>query len=260
MTATAAAAARSVRRATLAACVALIAAACRDIPAPPGGVLSLSRVILPSPGVVAGDTLRDSAGVAVPVRVIAFGNDGEPLAAPPIPEFLVLGAGAHLVDSLLVGDTPGTRVGVIASVASLQTQPESVTVILRPDTLVPADSTRHLRTFALLGDTVVTSAELSTIVHHHADADTTEVPAVVVYYQLVSAPEGNGNGPTVVLMNGSTPSARDTTSATGRASRTVRLRIAAFAGVLDSAVVHATASHRGVSLGTVEFTIVFQRQ
>ena len=38
-----------------------------------------------------------------------------------------------------------------------------------------------------------------------------------------------------------------------------RMRIAAFSDTLDSAIVVATASYRGVLLGSVQFTVVFQR-
>jgi hypothetical protein len=239
---------------------ALGSAACRDIPAPDRGVLSVSRVRLPSPGLVAGDTLRDSTGAVAAVRVIAYGVDGEPLVPQPPVEFIVDGAGAHLAfDSLLVGDQAGTRVGVLAAVGSIQTLPESVTVTKRPDTLVAADSTRHLRQWTLAGDTVVNSAELSTLVQHREGADTSGVDAVIVAYELISAPVGNGV-PTIQIMSGNAVSARDTTTGGGRASRVARLRIAAFAGDLDSAVVRATASYRGASLGSVQFTIVFQRQ
>jgi len=252
------------RRPTVA--IAMIAAAlggagCRDIPAPDRGVLSVSRVRLPSPGLVAGDTLRDSTGAVAAVRVIAYGVDGQPLDPQPLVEFIVDGAGAHLAfDSLLVGDQAGTRVGVLAAVGSIQTLPESVTVTKRPDTLVAADSTRHLRQWMLAGDTVVNSAELSTLVQHREGADTSGVDAVIVTYELISGPVGNGSGPTIQIMSGNAVSARDTTTGGGRASRVARLRIAAFAGDLDSALVRATASYRGASLGSVQFTIVFQRQ
>ncbi|MEX2178192.1 MAG: hypothetical protein WD801_05750 [Gemmatimonadaceae bacterium] len=234
--------------------------ACRDIPAPEGGVLSVSRVLLPSPGLVVGDTMRDSTGAAAPLAVIAYGISGQPLSPQPDAAFHILGAGAHLAGALLVGDEAGTRVGLVASVGALQTLPESVTVTLRPDTLIAADSTRHVRRYALIGDTVINSAELSTIVQHREGADTSGVDAVIVRYEIVSAPTATGSGPTVQLMRVNAPSSRDTTSGGGRASRSARLRIAAFAGALDSAVVLATASNRGATLGSVRFTIVFQQE
>ena len=243
---------------------AVSAHACRDIPAPEGGVLSVSRIQLPLPGVVAGDTMRDSTGAVAPVRIIAYGLNGQPLDPQPAPDFFV-GDGAHFVlDSLLVGDSADRRVGIIASVGSIQTLPESVTVTRRPDTLVAADSTRHLRTWSLVTfDTVVNSAELTTIVQHREPGDTSGVNAVIVHYEILSAPAptatGTDPGPSIQIMNGNRVSARDTTSGGGRAARVARLRVAAFSGLLDSAVVRATASYRGATLGSVQFTIVFQR-
>lgn len=235
--------------------------ACQDIPAPEGGVLSVSRVLFPSPAVVQGDTMRDSTGAAAPLRIIAYGLNGDPLDPQPIPTFILGGTAAHLeADSFLVGDQAGAKVGIVAAVGGIQTLADSVPVILEPDTLVAADSTRHVKTWSLAGDTVINSAELNTIVRHFGATDTSAVDHVIVDYELVSAPPANsGNGASVVLMRGNVPSTRDTTSGGGRASRVARMRIAAFSDTLDSAIVVARASYRGVVLGSVQFTVVFQR-
>lgn len=236
--------------------------ACQDIPAPEGGVLSVSRVLLPSPAVVQGDTMRDSTGAAAPLRIIAYGINGEPLDPQPIPTFILGGTAAHLeADSFLVGDQAGSKVGIVASVGAIQTIADSVPVILEPDTLVAVDSVRHVKTWSLAGDTVINSAELNTVVRHFGATDTSVVDHVIVRYELVSAPpvSGTGSGPSVQLVRGNVPSARDTTSGGGRASRVARMRIAAFSDTLDSAIVVATASYRGVLLGSVQFTVVFQR-
>jgi hypothetical protein len=234
---------------------------CRDVPAPEGGIFSISALLLPSPGLVAGDTLRDSTGLASPLRVVAFDVAGDTVQNA-VTTFVVLDTGAHMSGALLVGDSVGRTVRVVASVAALQTQPAPVKVTLSPDTLVAADSIVHHKTYVLVGgDTVVNSADLTTSVLH-LGALQSGVEAVIVRYSIDRAPPGDATkGPTLVLMNATSPSSRDTTDASGRAARTARLRLAPLLNVLsDTALVSATASYRGRTIGVVQFTLIFTSQ
>jgi hypothetical protein len=47
------------------------------VPTLPGGVAYISPVILPSPAVAFGDTLRDSLGVVTPLKLYAIDNEGD---------------------------------------------------------------------------------------------------------------------------------------------------------------------------------------
>lgn len=249
------------RRHAMAAATLLVAVvtACRDVPAPESGVLSLSPLLLPAPAVVVGDTIRDSTGAAAPLRVIAYGVGGDPLEPQPTATFVVLDSGAHVTGSWLIGDRAGSTVKLVGSVAGIQTQARSVLVTLRPDTLVASDSAHQVRQFTFPRDTAAT-AELNVLVRNTA-ATPTGVDGVIVRYEIVYAPPVVGSGATAVLLSGSVASSRDTTAGGGRASRAVRLRLAAADPTrTDSAVVTATASYRGQSLGLVQFTIVFQPQ
>jgi hypothetical protein len=228
---------------------------CRDVPAPEGGVFSISTLLLPSPGVVAGDTMRDSTGLVAPLRVVAYDVRGDTLYSVPV-TFVILDTGAHLVGPLLVGEDAGTTVRVVGSVAALQTQPTSVKVTLSPDTLVAADSLRFERS----SSSTTLNADLSVLVQHRSGTATTPVEAVIVRYSILRQPASTG-GPAVVLMNTTTPSSADTTDATGRASRTLRLQIPNFVvSPLDSAIVDATAAYSGRVLGTARFTVVYKQQ
>jgi hypothetical protein len=236
---------------------------CRELPAPEGGILSISPLLLPSPGLVAGDTMRDSLGFAAPLRVIAYSVSGDTLTGVT-PTFITLDAGAHLEQGglLLVGDEVGKTVRIVGSLASLQTKPESVKVTLSPDTLVAADSIVHHKTYTLVsGDTIVTTADLATIVQH-VGATTSGVAAVIVRYVIDKAPAGDpSKGPTILLMNGSLQSSRDTTDKDGRAARNARFRLAPLSTfVADTALVSASASYRGRTIGVVQFTLVFTSQ
>ena len=179
------------------AAVAFWAVSCREIPAPENGVSSISALILGSPGLVAGDTLRDSLGLAVPLRIIAYGIDNQPLDPQPEPAFVVLDTGAILADGrYLVGVTPGTTVRIVGEVGSLQTIPTKVMVTLSPDALVATDSTTHRVTYVTPRDTVA-HAVLNTRVVHFSANDTSGVGAVIVRYLVVKAPAGVGTVPTV---------------------------------------------------------------
>jgi hypothetical protein len=240
-------------------------ASCNSVDAPEEGILSISPLLLPSPGLVAGDTMRDSLGVAAPLRVIGYSTDGSEAQPQPPSTFVLLDTGAHLANGqYLVGEDANTTVRVVGSLASLQTQPASVKVTLSPDTLLAADSAVHTKTYTLSPDTLQpTSAELTTKVWHRDPTTPSGVEAVIVRYTIVQSPPPRPDavGPTIVLMPGSSLASRDTTSTAGIASRAVRLRISAIgAPGSDTAVVDATASYRGQTIGTVQFIVVFRVQ
>jgi len=230
---------------------------CRDVPAPEGGVQSIAPLEFPSPGLVAGDTMRDSAGTIAPLTLVAFDANGDTVADPNA-SFVVLDTGAHLAGDFLIGDTPGVTVRVVGTADGLQTLPASVKVTLTPDTLVATDSGVFNVTYSIANaDTMANSPALSALVRHLA-ATPSGVESVIVYYAIERAPASNGHGPSIVLLNGSTPSTRDTSDASGAVSRTARLRIAALdTFATDTADVSATASYRGRSLGTVRFRIIY---
>jgi hypothetical protein len=239
-------------------------ASCNSVDAPEEGILSISPLLLPSPGLVAGDTMRDSLGVAAPLRVIGYSTDGNEAQPQPPSTFVLLDTGAHLANGqYLVGEDANTTVRVVGSLASLQTQPASVKVTLSPDTLLAIDSVSHTKTYDLTADTVVNSAELRTKVWHRDATTPTGVEAVIVRYVLVKSPPPRNStvGPTVVLVSGNALSNRDTTGADGVVARTLRLRLAAVAASSsDTAIVDATASYRGQTIGTVQFIVVFKVQ
>ena len=231
---------------------------CTEVPAPEGGVVSISNIRRPSPGLVVGDTMRDSTGVAMPLQVIAYGIDDAPLSPQPTATFAALDTKAHLSGALLVGDTVGT-VRVIGIVGSVQTRVDTIPVILRPDTLVFSDSTLHRIRHTVATDTVVNSGDLGVFVQHLLPT-VSGVQAVVVKYAITKAPIG-ASSPTAVLLNSSRLSDRDTTDAAGKAAMVARLRLGALTThTTDTVLVNATASYRGRTLGVVTFTVVFTKQ
>jgi hypothetical protein len=208
---------------------------------------------------VVGDTMRDSTGNAAPLRLIAFNATGDSVGGTT-PYYITLDTFAHLSGgNMLIGDRVGIA-RVIGGIANVQTLPETVKVTLSPDTLVAADSIRHLKTYSVFGDSIVVSAELAALVQHRDGATLSPVDAVIVRYAILSAPPSKDTLPTVIVANGNSRSFVDTT-VSGRAARTLRMNINRLASPAeDSAVVRATASYRGVSIGAVTFTVVFKTQ
>ena len=231
---------------------------CTEVPAPEGGVASISNLRRASPGLVAGDTLRDSTGVVAPLTVIAYGPDDLPLDPQPAVTFVSLDTIARLAGSYLIGNTVGTA-RVVGIVGSLQTRVDSIPVTLSPDTLVRSDSILHRVFYTLAGDTVVNSGELGALVQHRLPT-ASPVQAVVVKYTITKAPAGT-SAPTAVLLNSNRMSDRDTSDVLGKVSRVARLRLGALSSIAtDTVMVNATASYRGQNIGVVTFTVVFTKQ
>ncbi|MDE3129358.1 MAG: hypothetical protein KGL38_15210 [Gemmatimonadota bacterium] len=237
-----------------AAAVAAVAWGCRAIPAPANGVLSVSEVQLPSPGVVVGDTMRDSAGRAAPLRVYAFGVGGQADTITKVAAtFVVFDRGAHVTaDGYLIGDSVrSTPVRVVGSVGSLQTSAANVAVIPVPDSIGPVGPTTIAPdTFSLAKPPSYYSAAMTANVSS-AGAPPQAVPSLIVRWVIVRRPAGapNDTASTIVSTNNFAASA-DTTDASGNVS--VRLHLDPVAGQAltapDSFVVEARASYRGVPL------------
>lgn len=248
------------RRAVLAsiAAVAWWLLSCREIPAPDEGVFSISPLILPSPGLVVDDTMRDSLGFVAPLRVVAFDIDGNPIADAQA-TFVAVDTGAHLAGALLIGDDT-VATSVVGAVAGLQTDTVRVPVTLAPQQLIAVAALRQQLTATVI-DTAATSPDLTTRVENVSGATPRGIQAIIVRYEVVQAPPPTSAtaGPTVVLLPAGS-GARDTTDGSGNAGRQVRFRLLAISAPTDSAVINASASYRGQTLGTVQFTVVFTKQ
>jgi hypothetical protein len=204
--------------------------------------------------------MRDSLGMVAPLRVIAFDLEGNPVPGVT-PTFIVRDTGSHVVGALLIGDHTITT-SVLGAIAGLQTDTAQIPVTLPPQQITATDSVRHLLTPSV-SDLEVTSTDLRTRVVNGQGTTATGIQAVIVRYEIVQAPPptGTATGPTVILRSESAPSGRDTTNETGLAGRRLRFRLLDIAtATTDSAVINATASYRGQSLGTVQFTVVFTKQ
>jgi hypothetical protein len=236
---------------------AIVAVACLDMSAP-SGAASISLLQLPSPSVVRGDTMRDSAGNVAPVTVTSFNVQGEPIPTIPFATFVLdTMLRAHFtVTHLLIGDKLG-NVTIVGQASGVQTLTVNVPVTVRPTTLLagpkqPDDTLRAPAT----GDSA-TSIGIKALSTQVRGAGDTTVQGVIVRYRITrTLPSSSTTFAAVYIGDKSSPPKpmnADTTGADGVAnSRQVVVLTPLLTGPVlqqpDSVVVEATASYKGVPL------------
>lgn len=241
------------------AATALVAAAvsCGDVPTLPGGIAYITPVIMPGPAVAVGDTLRDSTGAAVPIRLYAFTSAGDTVREA-IPRFLVASGplkGARITETgYVIGDSIRS-VQIVGQVGErLQTPPAPLEVVPQPDSLQPPTTSRTI-TFPV-GEAGVSQPIDVKVLAPAATPGGARRPvrAIIVRFRITRFVPATASFPdsTLVLIDEGNrflePQGRtavDTTDASGTASRRVRALLSTF----DSVEVTATATDlRGLPL------------
>jgi hypothetical protein len=242
---------------SLVAVAVVVGIACVDMSAP-SGPASISSLQLPSPSVIVGDVMRDSNGVAAPLRVIAYDAAGTPMTGVTVNYFITdtIRAARLGNDNVLTGDKIGV-VRIVGQVGSLQTPVATIPVTHMParlSTVASSGKTDTLRP-AFAGDSATSAAAASAAFNVRSVADSGS-QGIIVRFTLVRAPTSlDPKRPAAFLADDSNnPSVVDTTDQSGQASRRVVV-IAAFlgdkdvlAGKPDSAIVEARAFYKGVAL------------
>jgi hypothetical protein len=237
-------------RALVGAGLAVAALSCGEVPTLPDGIAYISSIILPSPSVAVGDTLRDSTGKATPIRIFAFGSNGDTIATitptfvvttVPGKSITVTDAGYVIGDSVRAAQIVG-RVG-----ERLQTPPVALDVVPQPDSLASSGDTKFLLGDVVSGELFSISSPLAVLVTTGATTTRSGVKGIIVRYAVTKIYPVTSTIPdtTIVLLDdanrflGATGrTAVDTTDGAGNASR--RLRAVPFG--FDSVEVLATAN------------------
>ena len=229
----------------------------------PKGATSISVLQLPSPSVVAGDSMRDSLGVVKPITVIAYDGAGFPILDAVAQIFVTdTTKFAHITPAaILVGDSVG-QARLTGQVGGLQTPGIGVPVTYRPAKilagapaapLVPVPGTDSATSLA--------SSTVNTLVRSLQDSAS---QGIIVRFKITYLPT-NKSGTTRVVAylagDGNVPQSRDTTDASGSAR--IRVVVVAFAldpnvvfGRADSVVVQAESFHNGKLLAGSPVTLV----
>jgi len=244
------------------ACVGLVVAgfACGEVPTFPYGISYISSVLLPSPAVAFGDTLRDSTGHVAPIRVFGIGLNGDTITTPA-PNYVVVtvpGKSIRVLDGgIVVGDSVRTAQVVGQIGTRLQTPPVPIDVVPQPDSIAPTTATTT-RFNDFVGDALFNLSDpLGVIVTSSQITAHAPVRSIIVRYAVTKLYPANAAFPdtTLVLLDDANqflpPQGRfavDTTDASGNASR--KLRALLFGTGADSVEVSASATNlRGVPLG-----------
>ncbi len=229
-------------------------AGCTEINTSPAHVASLQFDALPSPAVVAGDTLRDSLGLAASLGALAFDGTGTPIAGAPI-QYIALDTGVTIgAGGILTAQIRSGSVRLMASAGGVQTRPITLLIVRRPDTVAFAAASRDTVDYVLPDNPAVNSSiELAArVVTYDTAGGITATQGWRVSFQAIFRGAAVAPGDTSVVFltsNGTQPSQLDTTGADGTASRRLRVRpIGITAAALDSVTVLATVRYRGAQV------------
>ena len=223
---------------------AILIAACTEIPTGANDVLSVQFNPLPAPGVVIGDSLRDTLGVVQGLQVTAFNYSGTEIENPPV-TFSTLDRGITVdsVTGIVTGDSVRSNARILATVRGL-TVTTQVAVVLQPDTVGESNS-RDSLSYSVLDTASNISAPIGVRVLHTTPTDTAGVASYLVSFQIVSP------GDTVLAKlfgDGNLRSSLDTTDASGVAARRIKLDVTRLTSIVDSVIVHAFVKYRGVNV------------
>jgi hypothetical protein len=238
------------------AAIAVVALSCGEVPTEPNGIAYISPVLLPSPAVAVGDTLRDSLGRAAPLRIVGIGNAGDTIAGLT-PTYVVTTVPGKTITfapgDFVIGDSV-RAVQIVGRVGDrLQTPAVTLDVVQQPDSIGAATDT--FAVFPVPGAGVVTSSvPLGVTVSSGATGTRAGVKSILVRYRITNVYPADASIPdtTLVLVDASNRfadstglTAVDTTDDSGNASRSIRSVPFGF----DSVEISATANDlKGVPL------------
>jgi hypothetical protein len=252
------------RSALLGAALGVVALACGDVPTLEGGIAFVSPVILPSPAVAFGDTLRDEAGVVAPLRIFAIDNAGDTLQNV-VPTFVVTtvpGPSVTILANDLVRGDSVRIASIVGRVGTrLQTPPAQLSVVFQPDSMAAGSPTTARFPVANAGE-ITASVPLSVNVTSIGEGTRAGVPSIIVRYLITNIyPAGTTVPDTSVVLvddqnrfTGNGLTSVDTTDASGNASRQIRAVPFGF----DSVAITVSANNlKGVALpgGPIRFVV-----
>ena len=224
--------------------VAVLIAACVELPTGANDVLSIQFNPLPSPSVVLGDELRDTLGAVQGLSVQAFNYSGTEIENPPV-TFSTVDRGIRVdsVTGIVTGDSVRSNARIFATVRGL-TASTLIAVVPRPDTVAESNS-RDSLSYSVLDTTANVSAPIGVKVLHAVPGDTAAVASYLVSFQITSP--GDTALARLVTDNGAR-SSLDTTDASGVATRRIRLDVTRLTNLVDSVIVQAFVRYRGANV------------
>lgn len=240
----------------------ILGVACAEVGTAPDVPAAIELPPFAFPSVVVGDTLRNEAGIATPIRAIVRNSAGD-LITDATPTYLYadfLRDTAFLVDSttgIVVARKTVAEGRIAARIGSSLQVLRTLTATVQPDTAFagtePADLIVTLPDTGRARAQANTTPELPLRVRNRAGTTPVDVHGWLVRFQVIRpANLTNDTTAAVYLVDDQfRASTLDTTTASGQAARRVRVRAAQFpvaqgsARVTDSVVVQATLTYKG---------------
>jgi hypothetical protein len=241
--------------------VALIVA-CAEVGTAPDVPAAIELPPFPFPSVVVGDTLRNEAGIATPVRAIVRNSAGE-IITDATPTYLY--ADFRRDSAFRVDSTTGVIVAaktvpegrIAARIGSSLQVIRTLIATVKPDTTLagtaPADLIVTLPDTGRARAQSNTTPDLPIRVRNRSGTTPVEVQGWLVRFEVIrpANPTNDTTAAAYLVDDQFRASTLDTTNASGQAARRVRVRAAQFpaaqgsARVTDSVVVRATLSYKG---------------
>jgi hypothetical protein len=242
---------------------------CTSIDSSATHVASLSFDSLPSPAVVAGDTLRDSLGVAAPLHALAYATGSDTPIANASIQYIALDSGVTIgAGGYVTAQARSGSVRLVATSGTLQTSPLKPILLIarRPDSVAVSGAARDTVNYLPGGGaTVNVSPQLNVKV---ATTDTaggilgTQGWRVSFQASFRGATIAPGDT-TVAWLVGDAGQASylDTTDASGLAGRKIRVNpLGIRVTAVDSVIVLATVRYHGAAVrgSPLRFVILLQ--
>lgn len=232
-----------------------VIAGCTEVATDPDAVVAMRFDGAAYPSVVASDSLRDSLGVVQPLRFTAFNYKGEPVpgavAVFSSPDTIVRVTSDGVVFARGL-KSDGTPVRVFATVGSLQSQPDSLFVVPRADS-IRAGKDVEIVTVGATGGTSGPDSLSFFVLGDSASAASGPVAHWLVSYQLsyrgtLLAPTDTSIAYTFEATGGTMPRRLgtfiDTTDAQGKSARRIFVRSIPAAVTEDTIFLVATIRSR----------------
>lgn len=234
--------------------------ACADVSSDPDEPFQIAFDTLPSPSVVAGDTMRDTLGRAARLSAEVY-NASEELLEDAEVVFIptARGSAVETVNDVLPGgyvigraDSVTDQVQIVAQAGRLQSVTRSIDVVRAPSVLRAEGST--ILDLGYRADADTTSGNLRVRVGYDSAGTFRGVKSWLVRFRIAYpavAPDDTAAAVQLVADSASIRRAGlDTTAADGLALRAVRIRPAKLGGATDSVVVEARATYRTDLIGS----------
>lgn len=233
---------------------AIFLAACTEIPSGANDILSFQFDPLPSPSVVVGDSLRDTLGVVRGITLKAYNFSGTEVSNPPV-TFRAIDRGIR-VDSVtggVRGDSVRSSARIVATLRGLSGT-ILVAVSQKPDTVVGSND-RDSLAYSIV-DTANISNPIGVRVLTYSPAATdSSVGSYLVSFRIISPAD---TALARLVDDNGARSSIDTTDASGRAGRKIKLDVTRLTALVDSVIVQAFVKYRGVNVGGSPMRLVLK--